>query len=244
MDTLKRIQLENRRDALLAELRIPERVAPSAGEAAAGLDEWVAAIVAANLDRASFYISKRPRIPPPSPLAWVPAGGLWKLDAHAPLEIDAHDWEYSYRNANPFAMRPERAHAPKRVMDPATGRPGVQRVTYSSEIRLFHLQASKYLGDRHLAHDEYEPALKAYEDLFAQEPGIAIPDLLFSYGKALFAVDRSREALPWLERALPGLGPARADQFYSLVRQLAPQFWSEQEPALRKSGLLRRPMPP
>ncbi len=90
-----------------------------------------------------------------------------------------------------------------------------------------------------------------------------IPDLLFSYGKALFAVNRNRQALPLLEKALPGLGSARpeaalyigqiyaamgdvslAEQYYSLVRQLDPQVWNQQEPALRNAGLLRSVAPP
>ena len=240
------------------ELRIPARVEPLPDSNSAGVEEWVAAIVRDNIDRRVFYISKRPSLPPPASYAWIPAGAQWKLNARAPQEIRLEDWDYSYRNRDPFGRLPERLHAPKHVTDPQTGRPGIQRITYTSEIRMFHLQSWKNLGDWYLARSQFESAVRAYDSLFKQEPTIALPGLLFSYGKALFAVDRNREALEYIERALPDLGSARAEaafyigqiyaglgemdraeQYYALVRRLDPQLWSQNEPALRQSRLLR-----
>jgi tetratricopeptide (TPR) repeat protein len=240
------------------ELRIPARVAPLPDSNSAGVDEWVAAIVRDNIDHHAFYISKRPSIPPPAPHAWIPAGAQWKLNAREPQEIRLEDWEYSYRNRDPFGRQPERLHAPKHVTDPRTGRPGIQRITYTSEIRMFHLQSWKNLGDWYLARSQFKEAVRAYDSLFKQEPTIALPGLLFSYGKALFAVDRNREALEYIERALTDLGSARAEaafyigqiyaqlgdtdraeQYYALVRRLDPRLWSQNEAALRQSRLLR-----
>jgi tetratricopeptide (TPR) repeat protein len=239
-------------------LQIPESVKPVSEDGTVSEGDWVAAIVQANLDRYAFYISKRPEIAPPPPLAWVPAGGLWKLDAHAPRDITLQDWEYSYRNANPFGRKPERLHAPIRVTDPSTGQTSVLRVTYTSEIRMFHLQARKNLGDWYLDHDDFAKAVEIYRDLFAQDSSITLPALRASYGKALFAIDRMQDALPQFEMALSGSIPIRAEamlymgqiyatqgnveraqQIFATVRQIDPLMWRENESALRNAGFLQ-----
>ena len=100
-------------------------------------------------------------------------------------------------------------------------------------------------------------AVDTYADLFAQDPGIALPQLRFSYGKALFAVDRNQDALPQLELALSGpvavraeaslyIGQIyarqgdleRAERHFAVVRQIDPQMWTQYEPSLRNAGLI------
>ncbi|HZD07711.1 MAG TPA: hypothetical protein VE176_05650, partial [Candidatus Limnocylindrales bacterium] len=239
------------------ELRIPESVKPGE-DGTVSVGDWVAAIMQANFDRYAFYATKRPEIAQPPPLAWVPAGGLWKLDARAPLDINLQDWEYSYRNANPFGRKPERLHAPIRVTDPSTGETSVRRVTYTSEIRMFHLQARKNLGDWYLDYGDFAKAVEVYRDLFAQDSSITLPPLRASYGKALFATDRMQDALPQFEMALSGSIPVRAEamlymgqiyasqgdkeraqQFFAAVKQIDPLTWMQNESALRNAGFLQ-----
>jgi tetratricopeptide (TPR) repeat protein len=101
-------------------------------------------------------------------------------------------------------------------------------------------------------------AAETYGDLFAQDPGITLPQLRFSYGKALFAIDRNQDALTQLELALSGPVAIRAEallymgqiyarqgdldrakEYFAVVRQIDPQLWGRYEPSLRNAGFLR-----
>lgn len=226
-------------------------------DAAAGAtnDEIVMALVRANLRDRVFYISKRPSIAPPENLEWVPAGGLWKLDARAAAaEVDPRDWEYPYRNDRPFDQ-PARHHAPQRTTGP-NGETRVVREPYTGQIRRFHLQAHKNLGDWQLAHGRYAEAVAAYERLFALDPALDHPGVLFAMGKALFAAGRNAEAQAYFEHLSGHLDPAasadaflylgqihaaagrrdRAREYFDALKRIAPELWKQNEGALVRLG--------
>ena len=97
-----------------------------------------------------------------------------------------------------------------------------------------------------------------YRRALESDPSLDHPGILFGLGKALFLLDRSTEALPYLERASGRLDPGRmaeaslyvgqilaergdkaaaADRF-AAVRALVPEMWPQIEASLRAKGLL------
>lgn len=215
-------------------------------------EDLVLRLVQANPNRA-HYTSKRPARSVP-PVEWVPAGTLWKWDPKRPGTIDPRDWDYVYRDPDPFG-RPARHHAPLRATD-AQGRPTVIRTPYSHQIRLFHEQAWKNLGDWHAARGEWPAARDAFARVLGLDPGIENVAVLFGYGKALFAVGDDGEAERQLAKVarlspvhaeahlyLGQLAARRGDRAvaeaeFAAVRRLSPDLWRAQEASLRAGGFV------
>ena len=167
----------------------------------------VEALVLANFRRRPVYVTGLPTFEPPPGAEWVPAGGLWRLSPTPGETPRREDWDFVYRNPSPFD-RPARDHAPQRRPDGAD-----VREPYTAQIRRFHVQAWKNLGDWSLEHERFDQAADAYRRAFETDPTLDHPGMRFSLGKALFLLDRNAEALPHLERASresrPGRRPRR-----------------------------------
>ncbi len=234
-------------------LRYPGLVVPPAldGPGLAALQR-VEALVLANYRNRPVYVTGLPTFDPPAGAEWVPAGGLWRLSP-TPGEVPRReDWDFVYRNPRPFD-RPARDHAPQRQAD---GRD--VREAYTAQVRRFHVQAWKNLGDYCLEHESFGQAADAYRQAFEVDPGLDHPGMLFSLGKALFLIDRNSEALPYLERASGRLDTERlveaslyigqilaargdsaaARERFSAVRTLVPEMWPQIEAQLRQKGFL------
>jgi hypothetical protein len=224
-------QLKNRYPAFEFEDISKGRASPPTTE------EWVAALIRSSLKSRVVYMTTRLPVELPPGAEWTPAGGLWKLTA-GPGSINIGDWDYTYRNPEPFA-RPARNHAPERMPDGST-----RREPYAAQIRRFHAQAWTNLADWSLGRDDFARAASAYEKALATDPTLDSPGIFFGLGKALFVLDRTKEARPYLERvgerldpplvaeAALYLGQIYADQgdtrtanrYFDTVRRLAPEL--------------------
>lgn len=200
-------------------------------------EEWVAALIRSSLRSRVVYMTTRLPVEIPSGAQWTPAGGLWKLTP-GPGTVDIRDWDYEYRNPDPLA-RPARDHAPQRQPDGST-----RREPYTAQIRRFHVQGWTNLGDWSLAHDDFAQASTAYAKALATDPTLDRAGIFFGLGKALFVLDRPKEALPYLERVGERLDPPlvaetalylgqiyaaqgdmkKADHYFDTVRLLAPEI--------------------
>ncbi len=199
-------------------------------------EEWLAALIRSSLKSRTVYMTTLLPVEIPAGTRWIPAGGLWKLSSSSG-SIDIRDWDYAYRSSDALD-RPSRNHAPERMADGST-----RREPYTAQIRRFHVQAWQNLGDWSLDHDDYAQAATAYAKALATDPGLDNAGIFFGLGKALFVLDRPREAQPYLERVgnrLAGpvvaetalyLGQIYADQgdmetanrYFDTVRRLAPE---------------------
>jgi tetratricopeptide (TPR) repeat protein len=230
------------------DLEVPPSVA-GPGETAL---QRVEALVLANFRRRPVYVTGLPTFEPPAGAEWVPSGGLWRLSPTPGEAPRREDWDFAYRNPNPFD-RPARDHAPQRQLD-GTDR----REPYTAQIRRFHVQAWKNLGDFCLERERFDHAADAYRRAFETDPALDHPGMAFSLGKALFLLDRNAEALPYLERAGGRLDTERrveaslyigqilatkgdaagAREHFEAARALAPQMWPQVEASLRQKGFL------
>ena len=212
----------------------------------------IEALALANFRRRPFYVTGLPTFGPPLGAEWVPAGGLWRLSPTPGDTVQLSDWDDVYRNPRPFD-RPARDHAPQRQPDGTD-----VREPYTAQIRRFHVQAWKNLGDWSLEHGAFRQASDAYRRAFETDPSLDHPGMLFGLGKALFLQDRNAEAEPYLERSTRRLDPERtaeaslylgqillakgdragAMQRFEAVRALAPDVWPQIEASLRQKGLL------
>ena len=208
-------------------------------------EEWAAALLRSSLKSHVVYMTTRLPVEIPAGARWTPAGGLWKLTA-GPGSVDIRDWEYEYRNPDAFT-RPARDHAPQKMPDGST-----RREPYTAQIRRFHAQAWTNLGDWSLDRDDFAQAKSAYEKALATDPTLDHPDIFFGLGKALFVLDQSREARPFLERAFDRLDPQRmaetalylgqihaglgdmktANRYFDTVRRLNPELGARLPPPL------------
>jgi hypothetical protein len=206
-------------------------------------EEWVAALIRASLGRRAVYMTTRLPVEVPPGAQWSPAGGLWKLTL-GPGTADIHDWDYEYRNADPL-NRPARNHAPQRLADGST-----RREPYTAQIRRFHAQAWTNLGDWSLEREDFARASTAYAKALATDPTLDKPGIFFGLGKALFVLDRPKEALPYLERVGERLDPPlvaetalylgqiyaaqgdmkTANHYFDTVRLLAPEIGARLPP--------------
>ncbi|MEO8499787.1 MAG: DUF2723 domain-containing protein [Vicinamibacteria bacterium] len=212
---------------------------PSQGGAKpASTEDWLSALIRASVGRRAFYMTSVPSVAIPENAEWIPAGGLFKLRVRSTAGIDRRDWDYSYRNPQPFD-RPARNHAPAIQPDGT-----ILREPYTAQIRRFHVQAWKNLGDWSLDQDDYQEAAKAYESALRLDPSLDNAWVFFGLGKALFVLDRPKDARPYLERVgarLPdplaaetalylgqisaGQGDnASAARYFDTVRRLAPEL--------------------
>ena len=206
-------------------------------------DEWLAVLMRAPLKGRVLYTTTPPPSPPPPGAVWVPAGGLWKLTTSGE-RIDLRDWEYTYRNADPF-NRPARNHAPER------GEGGlIRREPYVAQIRRFHVQAWKNLGDWSLDRDDFPQAAHAYTQALAVDPELDNQSVFFGLGKSLFVLDRPLEARPYLEKVGGRVDPAilaetslylgqihaglgemkAAEEYFDTVRRLNPELGARLPP--------------
>ncbi|HYN01977.1 MAG TPA: tetratricopeptide repeat protein, partial [Vicinamibacteria bacterium] len=212
----------------------------------------VEALVLANYRRRPVYVTGLPTFEPPAGAEWIPAGGLWRLSPTPGETPRREDWDFVYRNPSPFD-RPARDHAPQRQPDGTD-----VREPYTAQIRRFHVQAWKNLGDWSLEHERFDHAADAYRRAFETDPALDHPGMRFSLGKALFLLDRNAEALPHLERASRNLDPGRlaeaslyigqilaasgdhaaARERFAAVRTLVPEMWPQIEASLRQKGFL------
>ena len=206
-------------------------------------EEWVAALLRASLKSHVVYMTTRFPVEVPVGAQWTPAGGLWKLTL-GPGTVDFHDWDYEYRNADPL-NRPARDHAPQKLADGST-----RREPYSAQIRRFHAQAWTNLGDWSLEREDFARASTAYAKALATDPTLDKPGIFFGLGKALFVLDRPKEALPYLERVGERLDPPilaetalylgqiyaaqgdmqKANHYFDTVRLLAPEIGARLPP--------------
>ena len=228
----------------------------SSGECSS--DIAVARLVSANQNDRTFYISKRPKILLPDNLAWVPSGGLWKLSARGTDTIDLKDWVYVYRNKHPFDG-PARDHAPRKLpqaIGSSADLAKVVREPYTAQIKRFHEQAWKNLGDWYFERQDYAKAADAYLKLFAMAPTLDSPPIFFLLGKSLFAANRDGEARLYLERIHGRLDMARnaeamlylgqiyaregraaaARSAFAKVRTMSPELWRQNAPLLIQKG--------
>lgn len=167
----------------------------TSGSAAPTVDDWLSALMrAAVRQNRPFYVTTRPQAPLPPGAEWIPSGGLFKLTTHGAAAFDPADWDYSYRNADAFS-RPARDHAPELSADGS-----IRREPYIAQIRRFHVQAWKNLGDWGLDHDDYPRAATAFAKAIETDPALDNMDVFFGLGKALFVLDRPAEAKPYLLR--------------------------------------------
>ena len=205
--------------------------------------EWVGALIRSSLKTHSVYMSTRLPAEIPAGAQWTPAGGLWKLTA-VPGSVDLRDWDYEYRNPDAFA-RPARDHAPEKRPDGST-----RREPYIAQIRRFHAQAWTNLGDWSLDRDDFAQASTAYSKALATDPTLDHAGIFFGLGKALFVLDRPKEAQPYLERVGERLDPSRvaetalylgqiyadrgdikmANRYFDTVRRLAPEVGARLPP--------------
>jgi hypothetical protein len=199
--------------------------------------EWLEALFRSSLKSHAVYMSTRLPAQIPAGAVWIPVGGLWRLTAR-PVPVDIHDWDYTYRNPDPFD-RPARDHAPQKQADGST-----RREPYAAQVRRFHAQAWTTLGDWSLEHDDFQQASSAYAKALATDPSLDKPGIFFGLGKALFVLDRPKEARPYLERVGERLEPPlvaetalylgqiyaaqgdlkTADRYFDTVRLLAPEI--------------------
>lgn len=206
-------------------------------------EEWVAALIRSSLRSRAVYMTTRLPVEIPLGATWTPSGGLWKLTA-GPATVDIRDWDNEYRNPDPFA-RPGRDHAPQRQADGST-----RREPYTAQIRRFHAQAWTNLGDWSLQHDDFAQASTAYAKALATDPTLDKAGIFFGLGKALFVLDRPKEALPYLERVGERLDPPlraetalylgqiyaaqgdmkTANHYFDTVRLLAPEIGARLPP--------------
>lgn len=206
-------------------------------------EEWVAALIRASLRTRPVYMTTRLPVEVPPGAQWTPSGGLWKLTP-GPGAVDIHDWDYEYRNADPLS-RPARDHAPQKLPDGST-----RREPYTAQIRRFHAQAWTNLGDWSLEHEDFARASMAYAKALATDPTLDKPGIFFGLGKALFVLDRPKEALPYLERVGERLDPPlvaetalylgqiyaaqgdmkTANHYFDTVRLLAPEIGARLPP--------------
>ena len=206
-------------------------------------EEWVSALIRSSLKSHAVYMTTRFPVEVPAGAQWTPAGGLWKLTA-GPGSVDLRDWDYEYRNPDAFS-RPARDHAPQKLPDGST-----RREPYIAQIRRFHAQAWTNLGDWSLDHEDFARASTAYAKALATDPSLDNPGVFFGLGKALFVLDRPKEALPYLERVGERLDPLlvaetalylgqiyagqgdmkTADRYFDTVRRLAPEVGARLPP--------------
>ncbi len=229
-------------------LEVPE----SFSEPGLGAQRRVVELALANFRRRPFYVTGPPTFEPPAGAEWVPAGGLFRLSPTPGEPVRRADWDDVYRNPGPFD-REARDHAPRREPDGAE-----VREAYTAQIRRFHVQAWKNLGDWSLDHGRFAEAADAYRRALETDPSLDHPGILFGLGKALFLQDRNAEALPYLERASSRLDPGRLAEAslylgqilaesgdraaaldrFAAARALAPAMWPQIEASLRQKGLL------
>ena len=227
-------------------------VPASLGEARVGPLLRVRALALANFRRRPFYVTGLPTFEPPPGAEWVPAGGLFRLSPTPGEPIRREDWDDVYRNPSPFD-RPARHHAPQRRPDGTD-----VREAYTAQIRRFHVQGWKSLGDFSLERGSFAEAADAYRRACETDPSLDHPGILFGLGKALFLQDRNAEALPYLERAAGRLDAGRLAEAslymgqilaergdraaaldrFAAVRALVPDMWPQVEASLRQKGLL------
>ena len=234
-------------------LRYPDLDVPPAVEAPGlAVLQRVEALVLANFRRRPAYVTGLPTFAPPAGAEWVPAGGLWRLSPSAGETARREDWDFAYRNPRPFD-RPARDHAPQKLPDGT-----FVREPYTAQVRRFHVQAWKNLGDFSLDRERFDLAADAYRRAFETDPALDHPGMSFSLGKALFLLDRNAEALPYLERASGRLDTERnaesalylgqilatkGDQAgaraqFEAARSLVPEMWPGIEASLRQKGFL------
>jgi len=201
------------------------------------MEEWLGALFRSSLKSRAVYMTTRLPVEIPKGAEWTPAGGLWKLTA-GPRSPDIRDWDYAYRNPDPFS-RLSRDHAPEKRPDGST-----RREPYTAQIRRFHAQAWTNLGDWSLGGDDFAQASTAYAKALATDPALDNPGVFFGLGKALFVLDRPKEAQPYLERVGERLDPPlvaetalylgqiyadqgdmkTANRYFDTVRRLAPEI--------------------
>ncbi len=206
-------------------------------------EEWLESLFRSSLKSHAVYMTTRLPAQIPVGAMWTPAGGLWKLTARA-VPVDVRDWEYTYQSPDPFS-RPSRDHAPQKMPDGS-----IVREPYTAQIRRFHVQAWKNLGDWSLEHDDFAQAATAYEKTLAADPTLDQAGIFFGLGKALFVLDRPAEALPYLERVGLRLDPPllaetalylgqiyagrgdmkAAERYFDTVRLLAPEIGARLPP--------------
>ncbi|MEO8360459.1 MAG: DUF2723 domain-containing protein [Vicinamibacteria bacterium] len=211
-------------------------------------DEWLTALIASAARTHAVYMTSRPAVPVPAGMDWIPSGGLWKLAPQNALGISRADWDYTYRNPDPFA-RPARDHAPEIMPDGS-----IRREPYTNQIRRFHVQAWKNLGDWSVAHDDYKEAVSAYTNALKMDPSLDNAGVFFGLGKSLFVLDRPKEARPYLEKVGERLDPSaviesslylfqiyegegdrrKASQFFEKIRVLAPDLAARIQASQRK----------
>ena len=219
---------------------------PTGLSVAEATDQWLAALMRASADgRHPLYVTTPPTTPaPPAGTEWLTSGGLWKLTTQGSGTVDVRDWDYTYRNAEPFD-RPARNHAPELGPDGT-----IRREPYAAQIRRFHVQAWKNLGDWSLDRDEFAQAATAYKKALETDPALDNSGVFFGLGKSLFVLDRPLEARRYLERVGGRvessivaetslyLGQICADQgeektaseYFDTVRRLAPEMASRLPP--------------
>jgi tetratricopeptide (TPR) repeat protein len=229
-------------------LEVPE----SFSEPGLAAPQRIEALALANFRRRPFYVTGLPTFEPPAGAEWVPAGGLFRLSPTPGEPVRRADWDDVYRNPVPFD-RKARDHAPRREPDGAE-----VREAYTAQIRRFHVQAWKNLGDWSLDRGGFAEAADAYRHALETDPSLDHAGILFGLGKALFLQDRNAEALPYLERASGRLDPGRLAEAslyigqilaergeraaaldrFAAVRALVPAMWPQIEASLRQKGLL------
>jgi hypothetical protein len=208
-------------------------------------EEWLASLFRSSLGKHAVYMTTRLPASIPAGAEWTPSGGLWKL-TRGPGALDVRDWEYTYRNPDPFG-RPARDHAPQKLPDGST-----RREPYAAQIRRFHAQAWTNLGDWSLDHDAFAEAATAYARALATDPTLDNPGVFFGLGKALFVQDRPNEARPYLEKVgerlsvplqaeaalyLGQIFAARgemktASRYFDIVRRLNPELGARLPPPM------------
>ncbi len=211
----------------------------------------VEALVLANFRRRPAYVTGLPTFEPPAGAEWVPAGGLWRLSPTPGETPRREDWDFVYRNPSPFD-RPARDHAPQRRPDGTD-----VREPYTAQVRRFHVQAWKNLGDWSLEHevrpgrgrvpprvrDGSRPRSPRDAVLLSasalpprpQRRGPAAPRA----GQPESRPGRLAEASLYLGQILAARGDhAAARERFAAVRTLVPQMWPQIEASLRQKGLL------
>ena len=135
-------------------------------------------------------------------------------------------------------VRPARDHAPQKQQDGST-----RREPYTAQIRRFHAQAWTNLGDWSLEHDDFAQASTAYAKALATDPTLDRAGIFFGLGKALFVLDRPKEALPYLERVGERLDPPlrRGDRVVSRADLRRAGGHGESGPLLRHRPPVWRP---
>jgi hypothetical protein len=206
-------------------------------------EEWMAALIRSSLKSRAVYMTTRLPVEIPTGAQWTPAGGLWKLTAGGG-PVDIRDWDYEYRNPDAFT-RPGRDHAPQKMPDGS-----IRREPYIAQIRRFHAQAWPNLGDWSLDREDFARASTAYAKALATDPTLDNPGIFFGLGKALFVLDRPKEARPYLERVGERLDPPlvaetalylgqiyagegdmkTANRYFDTVRRLAPEVGARLPP--------------